>query len=349
MFTESNVHWIKIESTSGVLVERAIDSFENLTGLTLHPVAKTHLLNGSTYPDDPFPRMETHDRYLFAQLSFPSSMKDSNANFDELVLVATHDQVLVTVTAHSSSEINWSQLRDETTMKSQQSQNGCVAGNFLQILFRVVIDKLHTDATYLDNMIQEIADNLLIGDDLEDVNQENFEAPSLTRGQQKNLQSAAQQARPLVSAIRHELPSIKRVISETENILERIATDVIDLPIDTAGNLRELFTRDIEIYMFDINVNARHVESMVEAIESKLLSTIERLRQIDSAEQVRANRFTGAIASVMLFPTFVVGLYGQNFDNLPEIDWRYGYLMSWGIIVGATALQVWFFRRRRWL
>ena len=51
----------------------------------------------------------------------------------------------------------------------------------------------------------------------------------------------------------------------------------------------------------------------------------------------------------MLFPTFVVGLYGQNFEIMPELKWHYGYLFSFGIIAVSTALQVWFFRKRRWL
>jgi magnesium transporter len=51
----------------------------------------------------------------------------------------------------------------------------------------------------------------------------------------------------------------------------------------------------------------------------------------------------------MLVPTFIVGLYGQNFDQLPERDWDYGYLFSWGLILLVTIGQVWFFRRRRWI
>ena len=73
MRTESPILWIQTDPSSPSNVETAIDSFEKMSGVTLHPVAKTHLLNGSGYADDPFPRMEKHDKYLFAQLSFPSS------------------------------------------------------------------------------------------------------------------------------------------------------------------------------------------------------------------------------------------------------------------------------------
>jgi magnesium transporter len=51
----------------------------------------------------------------------------------------------------------------------------------------------------------------------------------------------------------------------------------------------------------------------------------------------------------MLLPTFIVGLYGQNFIDMPEKDWHYGYLFSWGAIISITVFQVVFFRRRRWI
>ena len=56
------------------------------------------------------------------------------------------------------------------------------------------------------------------------------------------------------------------------------------------------------------------------------------------------------IASLLLLPTFIVGLYGQNFQHhFPEIHWQFGYAWSWGLIVVTTAGQLWFFRRKRWI
>ena len=56
-----------------------------------------------------------------------------------------------------------------------------------------------------------------------------------------------------------------------------------------------------------------------------------------------------AIASILLLPTFIVGLYGQNFQHhFPEIHWQFGYLWSWAVIVVTTAIQLWFFRRKGW-
>ena len=42
------------------------------------------------------------------------------------------------------------------------------------------------------------------------------------------------------------------------------------------------------------------------------------------------------IASVLLVPTFIVGLYGQNFRHIPELAWGFGYWWSWGWILVTT-------------
>jgi hypothetical protein len=50
---------------------------------------------------------------------------------------------------------------------------------------------------------------------------------------------------------------------------------------------------------------------------------------IDQNEVVK--RLT-SIASILLVPTFIVGLYGQNFIHMPEYRWHYGYAWSWFLI-----------------
>jgi magnesium transporter len=56
------------------------------------------------------------------------------------------------------------------------------------------------------------------------------------------------------------------------------------------------------------------------------------------------------IASVLLLPTFIVGLYGQNFEHhFPELGWQWGYVWSWSLIVVTTIGQLVFYRRRGWI
>ena len=57
------------------------------------------------------------------------------------------------------------------------------------------------------------------------------------------------------------------------------------------------------------------------------------------------------VASLLLVPTFIVGLYGMNFRHIPEITkfGNWGYPWVWFLIIASTLVQLWYFRRKRWL
>jgi len=55
------------------------------------------------------------------------------------------------------------------------------------------------------------------------------------------------------------------------------------------------------------------------------------------------------IFSVIFIPlTFIVGVYGMNFDHLPELHWRYGYFIVWGIMLLIVVGMIGYFKRRKW-
>lgn len=60
------------------------------------------------------------------------------------------------------------------------------------------------------------------------------------------------------------------------------------------------------------------------------------------------------IATIFIPLTFVVGVYGMNFDraspwNMPELGWKYGYPLCWAILLGTTGFMLYYFRRRGWV
>jgi magnesium transporter len=55
------------------------------------------------------------------------------------------------------------------------------------------------------------------------------------------------------------------------------------------------------------------------------------------------------IISVIFIPlTFIVGIYGTNFEYFPEIKWHYGYFAMWGIMIAVAAFMVWYFKKKKW-
>jgi magnesium transporter len=55
------------------------------------------------------------------------------------------------------------------------------------------------------------------------------------------------------------------------------------------------------------------------------------------------------IATILLPLTFIVGVYGMNFDRMPELHWRYGYFGVWAVRLTVAAGLLWGFRKRGWI
>ncbi len=56
------------------------------------------------------------------------------------------------------------------------------------------------------------------------------------------------------------------------------------------------------------------------------------------------------VFSVIFIPlTFIAGIYGTNFDNIPELRYKYSYFIMWGVILTTAIAMLLYFRRKRWL
>jgi magnesium transporter len=55
------------------------------------------------------------------------------------------------------------------------------------------------------------------------------------------------------------------------------------------------------------------------------------------------------ISTIFIPLTFLAGVYGMNFAYMPELQWRYGYFVLWGVMLLIAALLMWLFKRKNWL
>jgi magnesium transporter len=102
-----------------------------------------------------------------------------------------------------------------------------------------------------------------------------------------------------------------------------------------------------------------HLLRTADAIEGhdRLLSDVLQadlarvgLRQSQIAVQQNEDmRKISAWAAIALLPTAVAGIYGMNFEHMPELDWEYGYFLVVGLIVAGCFSLYWMFRRNGWL
>jgi magnesium transporter len=55
------------------------------------------------------------------------------------------------------------------------------------------------------------------------------------------------------------------------------------------------------------------------------------------------------ITTIFIPLTFIAGIYGMNFDFMPELHWQWGYFAVWGVMVAVTVVLVVYFKRKKWL
>ena len=68
-----------------------------------------------------------------------------------------------------------------------------------------------------------------------------------------------------------------------------------------------------------------------------------------SVEQNAAMKLFSWAALIFLPPTLIAGIYGMNFDHMPELHWLFGYPFALVLIVASAVLPVWYFKRRGWI
>jgi magnesium transporter len=67
------------------------------------------------------------------------------------------------------------------------------------------------------------------------------------------------------------------------------------------------------------------------------------------AQQTAITRKLAAWAAILAVPTAVAGIYGMNFEYMPELQWRYGYFLIVGAITAACVFLYFRFRKNGWL
>ncbi len=92
-----------------------------------------------------------------------------------------------------------------------------------------------------------------------------------------------------------------------------------------------------------------NLDREIEAARELLAAARDYHQAKMAQEQNEVVKKLTVIASLLLVPTFIVGVYGQNFDHMPELHWRLGYLWSWGWIVASVLALLAFFRWRKWI
>ncbi len=138
--------------------------------------------------------------------------------------------------------------------------------------------------------------------------------------------------------LRRELLKFSRVLGPMEEVANRLQS--LDLPC---------IDREVRPYFRDVADHVRRVSSRAASLRDILASVFEVSNLLEQQRQGVITRKLAAWAAILATPTAVAGIYGMNFDHMPELRWTYGYPAVMGLIFTVCLGLYITFKRTKWL
>jgi len=110
----------------------------------------------------------------------------------------------------------------------------------------------------------------------------------------------------------------------------------------------DLLDESIEPYLRDLYDHTIHITETIEQQREITNSLMEIYLSMMSNKMNEVMKVLTVIATIFIPLTFIVGIYGMNFPNMPEMEWPWAYLAVWGVMIGITLLMLYFFKRKKW-
>jgi len=296
------------------LIDPSADELRAKLPASIHESALDLLLAPARHADEPRPTLQGHGDYIFGVFLVAVMVPEEDRVFyQEVDVVAAHD-LLISVSKTPP---------DEHPYDPRPARESCRPDDDAgMMLYRLVDDIAERYLDLIDGLDDEI-------DELED----NVEtAPAAT-------------TRDRLSALRHDLLHIRRTLAPTRDAVRRVVDNVVEV---TSGG--EVFPHEVEVAFNSAYDKLMRAFDGLELSRDLIASVRDYLQAKIANDQNEVMKKLTVIASLLLVPTFIVGLYGQNFrHDFPELGRRLGYGWSWGLIILTTVIQLVIYRRNKWI
>jgi magnesium transporter len=103
-----------------------------------------------------------------------------------------------------------------------------------------------------------------------------------------------------------------------------------------------------EVYFVDVFDHASRTVDALDSVRDGLTSLLDLQAALQSNRMNEVMKTLTMIATIFLPLSFIVGLYGMNFRDIPELGWQYGYLYVWVLMIAVSGGFIWYFKRRGW-
>ncbi len=178
----------------------------------------------------------------------------------------------------------------------------------------------------LDQLFEQYVPNLdLLEDRIESVQGEVFEAKGPGVLEQ-------------IFDLKRDVSQLRRICTPERELVHRLSRGEFAI----IGAKATVYFRDIYDNLYRIVDASYQYHDMIQGLLDAYLSVVNN-RLNETMKRL------AAIGAVFAAVTVVAGIYGMNFEHMPELHWKYGYFLALGLMLSASAGLLWWFRRKEWI
>lgn len=137
---------------------------------------------------------------------------------------------------------------------------------------------------------------------------------------------------------RKNLISVRRSIYPLREVVGRL--DKIEEPVLSAG---------LSIYIRDLYDHTLRVMENIEGFRDTVSSLLDLYMNSMSNRMNEIMKVLTIISTIFIPLTFIAGVYGMNFEYMPELQWKLGYFAVWGLMILIFIGMLMYFRKKKWL
>lgn len=115
------------------------------------------------------------------------------------------------------------------------------------------------------------------------------------------------------------------------------------------ADVGDLIAPATEVYLRDVYDHVLQVSETIDVMRDILAAMVDVYHSALSTRMNEVMKVLTIISTIFIPLTFIAGVYGMNFENMPELKWHYGYFASLGVMTGVAVGMFVYVKRQKWL
>ncbi|MAZ71614.1 MAG: magnesium and cobalt transport protein CorA [Flavobacteriaceae bacterium] len=255
------------------------------------------------------PKMDEYEEYLFIVFKMLHYTDDGDFVNEHVSMVVGSDYV--TTFQEADGDV-WDGLRDRLANAKGRIRNA--GSDYLMFaLLDAIVDNYFSVIETLSAKIEFIEDQLFEDKVEEDITQD-------------------------IQSLKKEILRIRRAVVPLREVINRL--EKTDTPLIEART--QNYIRDLYDHIIQVSESVDIYREMIWGLMDMYMTTI-------SNKMNEVMKVLTIMASIFIPLTFMAGIYGMNFEYIPELQLKYGYFYLWGAMILVFCGLLWYFKRKKWL